>query len=212
MTSDNTGPTEIEMMPQTGPAEENFDLVSDSTVRVSSATKDMGKRVYDKVHYCLFCHKAYSKMARHLVQVHGAETAVASLPRDGVAKRLKLELLLRKGDFHHNHEVLCQKRGNLVVLRRPNEVQADVTTYEDFGPCPECLGFVHKNLLWHHVRSCPHKPANGNYRRPIQKESRSLLADCKFRNGCPDTGFVTDILSALKNDDVSGIISQDTDI
>ena len=36
-----------------------------------------GRRAYDKKHYCVFCLKPFSKMARHLQYVHSSEREVA---------------------------------------------------------------------------------------------------------------------------------------
>jgi len=35
--------------------------------------------------------------------------------------------------------------------------EIDTTTYDEFGPCLECLGLAHKKNMWHHVKQCPHK-------------------------------------------------------
>ena len=124
-------------------------------IHTSSARRNQstGSYMYDKVHYCLYCFKPYTKMARHLVSVHGDEAEVAALPPDGVKRRLKLELLLRRGDVHQSHEVLSMKKGQLVLLRCPENDEMDTITYDEFGPCPDSLGFEHKNM-WYHIKQC----------------------------------------------------------
>lgn len=120
-------------------------------IRVSGARKNAtGGRIYDKEHFCLFCGSPYTKMARHLVSVHSDETdviALTALPEKSVQRRLKLELLLRRGDFQHNHEVLLLQKGTLVLMRRPNEKELALSSYDDYGPCPDCLGFLHKRHM-----------------------------------------------------------------
>jgi len=70
----------------------DVDCVHISSARRNESTRS---RMYDKVPYCLYCFKPYTKMASHLVSVHGDEAEVAALPHDGVKRRLMLELLLR---------------------------------------------------------------------------------------------------------------------
>jgi len=181
-------------------------------IYISNARKNgtTGRRLYDKEHYCLYCCKPYAKIARHILAVHGDEDDVKTLPREGMQRKLKLELLLRRGDFRHNHEVISLKKGQLVVLRRPEDNDMDMTTYDDFGPCPDCLGFVHKKHMWHHVKQCPHKASTSTNHRHVQKESYALLADCSFSNA--QSGFVANILAGMRNDDVFSVISHDIDI
>lgn len=68
-----------------------------------------GKRAYDKQNSCSFCEKEFSKVARHMQQVHGKEPevkkAIAHKKKDG-NKNIKFEKLCRMDNFNHNMKVL----------------------------------------------------------------------------------------------------------
>lgn len=58
-----------------------------------SKNKD-GVRVWDKVHYCVYCEKAQQKIARHLERKHSDEREVAhafSLPVGSKQRKIELE-------------------------------------------------------------------------------------------------------------------------
>lgn len=184
-------------------------------VHISSAKRNeiTGRRVYDKEHFCFFCGKPYTKMARHLIAVHGDEEEVGTiiaLPLKSDQRKLQLESLLRHGDFLHNHEVLSMQEGTLVLMRRPSMQELAVSSYDDYGPCPDCLGFLHKKHLWQHVRLCPHKnttTTTTNGRRQVQKESLALLGSCYSRGMSAD--FNMNVISGMMNDDILRIVKSD---
>ena len=76
--------------------------INDSVV-VSGCLKRSGKRVYDKKHYCLFCSKAYAKMA------HANTSDVSralSCPKGSKERKKQLDYIHLKGNFAHNAAVM----------------------------------------------------------------------------------------------------------
>ncbi|KAK4884529.1 hypothetical protein RN001_000800 [Aquatica leii] len=81
-------------------------------------------------------------------------------------------------------------------------------TYSDYGPCPDCLAFMLKRHLWHHLaQSCAVKSNSGLRRRPLL-ECNTLLAHT-YSELHPSPDFNQYIISAFKTDDISLICKQD---
>ncbi|KAF3839538.1 hypothetical protein F7725_018255 [Dissostichus mawsoni] len=82
-------------------------------------------------------------MARHLLRKHSSEqeVAIAKCHSPSSKKRqLILEGLRRKGNFHHNIEVLETGQGEIVTYRQPSEpAHAD-----EYLPCNLCFAFYKK--------------------------------------------------------------------
>nr|XP_043897462.1 uncharacterized protein LOC122779330 isoform X2 [Solea senegalensis]XP_043897463.1 uncharacterized protein LOC122779330 isoform X2 [Solea senegalensis]XP_043897464.1 uncharacterized protein LOC122779330 isoform X2 [Solea senegalensis]XP_043897465.1 uncharacterized protein LOC122779330 isoform X2 [Solea senegalensis] len=60
------------------------------TIVVQASQKRNGNRVYNKKQYCLYCKKAYAKMARHLERAHHNKLYVAkalSLPKGSLERK-----------------------------------------------------------------------------------------------------------------------------
>ena len=74
-----------------------------------------------KKHSCVFCGKLYSKIARHLEQVHYNEVEVAKilvLPKKSKARMEAWKLLANKGDFAHNQEARTENKGMILPAYR----------------------------------------------------------------------------------------------
>ncbi|CAH1163346.1 unnamed protein product, partial [Phaedon cochleariae] len=175
-----------------------------------------GKRIRDKDHSCFFCHKLLRNLARHFERAHDKEMEVAkilSMPKCSKRRRDAFNALTRNGDFYHNCDVLLLQKGELVLSRRPTEQEKKFLKYSDYGPCPECLGFMKKRHLWHHLKySCVcMKDKNilkslKTSRQPAA-ESTSLLNGIYGQNLTQD--FRSNILNKLRNDDISEICRKD---
>lgn len=113
----------------------------------------------EKAHYCYYCFKSISKMARHLESCHKSEAEVAKvllLPKKSDDRCRQFERIMCAGDFSHNTEVLRSGSGRLLVMRRPTDTECaerDIAP-SDYVPCPGCLGFIVKCDLWRHARKC----------------------------------------------------------
>lgn len=186
-------------------------------VLINCAKKtSVGKRIRNKDHSCYFCHKLLRNLARHFERAHSNETEVArilSMPKNSKRRREAFNALTRNGDFYHNCDVLLLKKGELILTRRPSEQERKFLKYTDYGPCPECLGFMIKRHLWHHLKySCiclkdkSILSSKKSSRLPAA-ESASLLNGIYGHNLTED--FRSNILHKLRNDDISEICRKD---
>ena len=135
-------------------------------------------RTYDKRQACYYCKKLYLKIARHYKQQHEREREVRialSFPKGSSNRKKQLEKLRLLGNYHHNLRVLQSKKGELIVSRRPST--SNRCNPNDFLPCSYCLGFIRRQELWKHVKSCKFKPENietPKYQK-VQEKSKLLL-------------------------------------
>ena len=125
-----------------------------------------------KTHVCMFCREQL-KLSRLLRRKHKDETIVAE------AMALKegskaFERIRLRGDYHHNYNVLALGEGELIVVRNPGSKQpfGDASS---FLPCPDCLGFLKGDKLWHHNKRCQHKTTEPKKWKKLQLEARLLL-------------------------------------
>ena len=135
-------------------------------------------RTYDKRQACFYCEKLYSKIARHYVQQHKREREVRialSFHKGSPNRKKQLEKLRLLGNYHHNLRVLRSKQGELIVSRRPSI--SNRCNPNDFLPCSHCLGFIRRQELWKHVKSCKFKPESTEtpkYQK-VQEKSKLLV-------------------------------------
>lgn len=74
-----------------------------------------------KKSFCIYCHKIYSKLPRHLYDKHRSEEDVAkilSYPQGSDARKQEISSLRKKGNFLHN---VTEEYNNGVIIpvRRP---------------------------------------------------------------------------------------------
>lgn len=153
-----------------------------STVTIKTCTKreDLKR---DKKHYCLFCSKAQAKISRHLERKHIDIKDVAyafSFPLGSKLRKVLLKQLRNKGDFKHNSKVLEKGTGQIVTWKQPS----NDASFQDYLPCPYCLGMFRKKDLWRHQSSCKTKKlcvkdqdddSKNNRRGRVQSRAASLL-------------------------------------
>lgn len=117
------------------------------SVNVKAARKFKEKRVRNKCHSCYYCQKLVVNISRHLTTKHAGELEIAkvlSLSKKTKARKNAFSDILKVGDFYHNVNVLAQKKGELILIRRPTPNELKLKSYSDYGPCPNCLGFLLK--------------------------------------------------------------------
>ncbi|KAK4884738.1 hypothetical protein RN001_001009 [Aquatica leii] len=179
-------------------------------IRSSSKTSE-GKRKRNKVYCCLYCNKMLKELSKHLEKKHKDESKVQKLmakPKKDASRREGFIHLAKVGNYYHNCEVLKQRSGELILARVPTEEEKKMHNYSDYGPCPDCLAFMLKRHLWHHLaQSCAVKSNSGLRRRPLL-ECNTLLAHT-YSELHPSPDFNQYILSAFKTDDISLICKQD---
>lgn len=127
------------------------------------------------------------------------------MPKKTKARRDGFGILLRIGDFHHNCEVIEKKEGELILVRKPNKELNK--TYTEYGPCPQCLGFFLKELLWHHIKySCISRIQKGGSKHALS-ESNALMASTIAKE---NPQFYENIIAKLINDRISLVCKQDS--
>ncbi|CAG9773290.1 unnamed protein product [Ceutorhynchus assimilis] len=158
----------------------------------------------------------HRNLARHFERAHSTEMEVArilSMPKNSKRRREAFNALTRNGDFYHNCDVLLLQKGELILTRRASEQERKFLKYSDHGPCPECLGFMIKRHLWHHLKySCTGMRDKNNLTseklsRIPAAESTSLLNGIYGHNLTED--FRSNILNKLRNDEISEICRKD---
>lgn len=166
-----------------------------------------GKRKWDKRHYCIFCKKPQSKIARHLERRHKTEKEVAkavSHPKYSKKRHLIFDQLRHKGDYSHNVSVLQTGQGEIVTFRQPSE---EVSPHE-YLPCNYCYAFFRKRDLWKHEAFC--KKKNGPPHKKSGKRNRvQSAASCLIPKGAHVTDRCSKILDRMMHDEVSLEIKSD---
>lgn len=194
---------------------ENLECSSDGsdedTVKITCSVKRNGKRVRNKKYCCCFCQKIVVNLSRHFISMHSEETTIArilTLPKNSKHRRAEFAKLTREGNFYHNCEVLQMKKGELILLRRPTPFEQKQYTYVNYGPCPDCLGFMLKKNIAHHMKNnCTSKSKTKlESRKPIS-ESNAILSGMYGPNLTAD--FITNIVIRMRDDNITKICRED---
>ncbi|XP_056001324.1 uncharacterized protein LOC125677270 [Ostrea edulis] len=176
------------------------DIISSTVkdVEVQQSGNQDGIRVWDKVHYCVYCEKGFTNITKHYLGVHSNETDVQHIkshPLKSTNRKLALMKLRNSGDFQHNYEVLRTRHGTLVTFTRNwNETSAD-----QFLPCQYCLGFFLKSSLWRHTKNCPFAPERKEKYRKVSSQSMLLLPTSTDVS----EGLREKVLSRMSADEIS---------
>lgn len=105
--------------------------------------KSDGRRLDKKRHYCMYCYKPFSKIARHLGSKHSNMTEVARafyFPKGSAERKMHLNLLRNKGNRRHNFEVLEEGKGVVV----PSQQSAEPVNTKDYLHCIYCEACLKK--------------------------------------------------------------------
>lgn len=182
--------TDSEYIPSSSSSssEAEFEISEDQNKR-QSVQKTYRKR--DKRHACCYCNKVMLNLARHFEGAHDKEIEVARLlamPKNSSDRRNGFIELSRKGDYYYNLNIIKTGKGDLILPRRPGKNDSKIYTYDDFVPCPNCLGFMRKKLLWHHVKyGCVSKQENTiGYRKVGWRKQVSRLLQTADKNLAED--------------------------
>ena len=186
------------------------------------------KRVYDKMHFCVFCKKRIlCKISRHVLRVHKGNARVAEIlkmEKGSRERRNALDLLANEGNLLHNIAVLKKGVGKLVVSRRtPRQAS-------DYAPCVGCHKFVLRERLWRHYKNCVKNAAE--FQRTAE-QNESLLEEegggksvkrsskpfaCVMQSRALLSGLLCsddeenlqDVLERMRDDEVKLIVQADT--
>lgn len=175
------------------------------TITTSQRHSRSGKRMRNKSYCCFLCHKSVIHLSKHLITVHSNETMIAkilALPKNSRSRRVEFAKITREGNFYHNCEVLQSKKGELILLRRPTPDEQKKYTYINYGPCPDCLGFLLKKNMRHHLKyNCIERAKSQlESRKPIG-ESNAMLAGI---NKLVDSlEYSVHIISKMRDDEIT---------
>lgn len=126
---------------------------SEDKLFVKPASNADGKRVWDKKHCCLYCHKCSTNLLKHQLAKHASEDHVKqllSLPKKSKERNLIIEKLRNLGDFQHNCKVIEAGHGQILTWRNPSKAVHP----SEYLPCPSCFAFFIKKDLWRHRKVC----------------------------------------------------------
>ncbi|PIK32889.1 hypothetical protein BSL78_30299 [Apostichopus japonicus] len=162
------------------------------------STAPTSKRMWDRVHCCLYCEKVVPKIARHLQTHHAGEALVVKallLPKKSSARNAVFEDIRKKGDYAYNSKVIKEGMGELLVYKRP---KVGTMGPADYLPCPHCHGYFVKTALWRHESNCTAK-----------KTSESpKLSNCQMAGGAllptkePCSSKLQTILASMRSDGI----------
>lgn len=182
----------------------------DAGVTIHAAKKKRGKRLRDKRHSCYFCHKTFINIGKHLASQHSNELEVAkilALDKKSPERTDGFLKLQKVGDFYHNVDVVSLKKGDLILVRRPTENEAKFKSYNDYGPCPNCLGFMLKKHLWLHIKKHCQSDKYHNAQRHVVAESNAILNEAFGKEFSEQ--YITTIVTALRGDEIGKVCSKD---
>ncbi|XP_015125309.1 uncharacterized protein LOC107047092 [Diachasma alloeum] len=157
-----------------------------------------------KRHFCLYCQKFQSKLARHLELVHGKESEVRKfilLPPKNKERQSIIATIRKRGDHLYNTDRRFNK-GTLIVCRRPNEKMKKKA--EDFLRCGYCKGQYTRSVLRHHWKKCTQR--SGKNERIILVKGRKVAGRIHPR---ASMAVRTYIFPYLREDDVVRSIRYD---
>lgn len=98
-----------------------------------------------------------------------------SFKKGSPGRKKHFKKLRHLGNYYHNLTVLETRKGELIVFRRPSANEK--CDPSDFLPCSYCLGFLKRQELWKHVKSCKFKAKNIDAPKfqKVQETSKLLL-------------------------------------
>lgn len=177
------------------------------TIRVAVSKKsDIGKRIWDKRHSCLYCSKKYPKLARHLEQKHSGEIEVQralAFKKSSKERKAVWRDIMNRGDLEHNTRVFQDQKGEIIPYKRPSSVRAGT----DYIECDTCSGTFLRKDLWRHVKNRhPGKTQNTKNSRKYHQVASAVLIPV---SEVADADFRVAILNKLSNDRISLIARND---
>ncbi|EFN87497.1 hypothetical protein EAI_11311, partial [Harpegnathos saltator] len=158
-----------------------------------------------KKNFCFFCHKAQTKIVRHLENIHKDEEEVKRfkyLPKGNAERKIFISSLRKKGNFLHNVDSRFNN-GNLITCRRPQKrIKRDA---KDYTACAKCKGFYAKNSIRHHFRNCDLK--QGQSLKSTLALGRKIIGRI-HQNACQQ--LRDNILPVMREDNIVRLIRYDS--
>ena len=124
-----------------------------------------------------------------------------SFPAKSTDRRKELDRIRLMGNFVHNNKVLVANKGELQVVRRPNE--GTKANPFDYYPCLYCNGFLDKKELYKHVANCTFADDQKEiHHRRVRFNCSLLLAPNKLSLGS-SKALSDHVLPRMKTDQYS---------
>lgn len=188
-------------------------LKSESKGIYISTYQKKKKRTYNKQNACVFCGCLVQVLiGRHLLAVHKDEPDVAAIHvlNDQAERKRRLDLLRNRGNFLHNQQVIDAGVGQIILMRRPHTFHD--LDYEDYGPCPLCLGYVLLKDIWRHTHyRCIARDSGqaqgGSGKGELQIQSQ-ILANNKKMSGASEE-LKRHVLAKMRSSNISRIAKSD---
>lgn len=100
----------------------------------------------------------------------------------------------------------------MILVRRPTNEEAQFLSYVDYGPCPDCAGFMIKKHLWHHAKTCfLSKNKTENFEEKanasVVHQNNALVASAI--HPIVDNNFTVNILNKLLQDEPGTVAKED---
>ncbi|XP_074026426.1 uncharacterized protein isoform X1 [Leptinotarsa decemlineata] len=127
---------------------EHVELVNEAGI--SKTQKNSRTTIYKSIRnpdFCFFCETEVKNFARHIQRNHGGETEVQNilaLPPKSIERKRAIACLRKKGNFIQNS----------TTFSKPVHKSLLKDSEENYIPCPICLGFYSRKLLWKHKKIC----------------------------------------------------------
>jgi hypothetical protein len=175
-------------------------------ITISKMEFKKGKEA-SRVNFCFFCDEKETHIARHFYRRHHDEMKVAramSFPVKSAPRLALLDELRNLGNEKHNHQVILEKRGTLVPVRRSRVVHVT----EDYLPCIYCHRLFLKTELLKHRARC-HCVADADNSRLSRRYARATAQVSMFGPKSLTNDFRSNILERMINDEVHRTILQD---
>jgi hypothetical protein len=178
-------------------------------------------RTYDLVHCCFFCHGLFTNIQTHIENKHchkkevqdikilkqKKENCITSEEKADVMKeyRRKVSILRNKGDNWHNMAVLQKGEGEILLSRRTK----NKFHLEHYGPCPECLEWIHlESSVSKHKSACPVFGSGSDL-----KNKGSFIIQAKVISGkiLPEASKMLqkEVLPTMRRDSITNSVLED---
>jgi hypothetical protein len=150
-----------------------------------------------KQHFCMYCGKLKTCLARHLQKVHSDEDQVKNLIcLKGREKQKALRSIRLLGDKNYNEKVKPHKR---IAVRKPV-----LQLISESLHCPVCNALIaRKNFSKHHLKCSKRAP---DYRKRIRQIENEITSKTSLDF---DEKLLKQLLDGLQNDEVTDVIKND---
>lgn len=175
------------------------------TVKCSNNSDE--KRVWDKQHFCMYCRRGSTNLAKHILHCHKNEEEVISILQCNLRSKQRVYLLDKLrfiGDYMHNMDVLKKEAGVIIAWRSP----PDPVPVSNFVPCQHCLAFFQRKDLLRHDRTCKFRPRHRDNQINLKDllSQSSLLLPVSYRI---QRQMANEVLTVLPDDPLSQVVKND---